>query len=96
MKSFSKSAGTVGWMLAVTLLIAGCSAPEVQTTRVTISGNIQVADGVSSDGVVHVALYHAWALEGVLRVLRMLRAAVAHSRSVRAQRDASSWLGTPK
>ena len=67
MKNFTKSAGTVGWILAVTLLIAGCSAPEVQTTRVTVSGNIQVTDGVSSDGVVHIALYHAWALDGVLR-----------------------------
>jgi len=67
MKNFTKSAGAVGCILAVTLLIAGCSAPEVQTTRVTVSGNIQVADGVSSDGVVHIALYHAWALDGVLR-----------------------------
>ncbi len=67
MKSLANSAGAVGWMFAVTLLAAGCGEPAIQTMPVTVSGNIQVADGVSSDGVVHVALYHAWALDGVLR-----------------------------
>jgi hypothetical protein len=66
MKKASKSA-IAGGILAATLLIAGCGAPEVQTTPVSVNGTIHVADGVSRNGVVHIALYHAWALEGVLR-----------------------------
>jgi hypothetical protein len=50
-----------------TVFITGCSDPEIQTIPVTVNGTINVPDEMSSDGVVHVALYHAWALEGELR-----------------------------
>jgi hypothetical protein len=53
--------------LLITGFVTGCSDPEIKTVPVTVNGTINVADGVSSDGAVHIVLYHAWALEGELR-----------------------------
>ena len=48
--------------------LSGCAEGEAPTTPVSLSGTISVPDGVQSDGSkVTVNLYHAWALEGVLR-----------------------------
>jgi len=48
--------------------LSGCAEGEAPTTPVNISGMISVPDGVQSNSSkVTVNLYHAWALEGVLR-----------------------------
>lgn len=67
MRNYYKTCITVSCILTTLFMIAGCSDPEIKTIPVTVSGNISVAEGVNGDGVVHVALYHAWALDGVLR-----------------------------
>jgi hypothetical protein len=55
-------------ILAACLLLAACGGePVVQTEPVTVSGTIGVPEGVASDGIVRINLYHAWALEGELR-----------------------------
>jgi hypothetical protein len=48
--------------------LSGCAEGEAPTTPVNISGTISVPNGVQSNSSkVTVNLYHAWALEGVLR-----------------------------
>ena len=62
-----RRSGILPLLLVACLALAGCGEPVVKTMPVTVSGNISVLDDVNSDGMVHIALYHAWALEGELR-----------------------------
>lgn len=53
---------------ALLVLLGACGGePELVTERVVLSGTVDVPGGAGTDAVVHVNLYHAWALEGELR-----------------------------
>jgi len=49
------------------LIVAGCGETETPTMPVTVSGSIIAPAGTDPDGIVHISLFHAWALEGDLR-----------------------------
>jgi hypothetical protein len=57
----------IAFALAAGLVVAGCGEPEIQTTPITVTGTITAPDGIDTGGVVHIGLYHAWALDGPLR-----------------------------
>ena len=59
------------WLLPTSIalllaVLAGCAEPEIQTMPVSLTGTITAPDGVTADKF-YVRLYHAWALEGLLR-----------------------------
>jgi hypothetical protein len=56
------------FLVALAAALPGCGGEqEVRTETVELTGTISAPGGVTTDGVVYVSLYHAWALEGDLR-----------------------------
>ena len=49
------------------LAVTACGEAEVAGRTISLSGTIIAPDNISANASVRVNLYHAWALEGVLR-----------------------------
>jgi len=54
-------------MMLPLIFLAGCSEPPPAVKTVTLSGTIASGAGIPPNGTVRVQLFHAWALEGILR-----------------------------
>jgi len=54
-------------LLAAVLVAAGCGGEPPPGMPVSLSGSVSLPEGVDASGTVEVRLYHAWALEGILR-----------------------------
>jgi hypothetical protein len=54
-------------VIAALIFLTGCSEPPAAVSNVRLTGTIATGDGLPASGKVQVQLFHAWALEGLMR-----------------------------